>query len=155
MNVFNGIGRVGRNAEVRHTANGTAVAGFPVAVDVGYGDNKSTLWLDCALFGKRAESGLVQYLTKGQQVGVTGELGTRQFQKNDGTQGFAVTLRLNDVTLAGSQQGGQAPQQNYQQPQQPPQQQRPPQQPAPQPQGQYGAPAPGSFDDFDDEIPFR
>ncbi|OLO02913.1 MULTISPECIES: single-stranded DNA-binding protein [Salinicola] len=55
------------------------------------------------------------------------------------------------------QQGGNA------QPQQPPQQrpaqgQRPPQQgqPAPQPNQNpnYGAPNPGSFDDFDDEIPF-
>ncbi|MDH4571156.1 single-stranded DNA-binding protein [Salinicola acroporae] len=48
---------------------------------------------------------------------------------------------------------------NPQQPQQrPPQGQRPPQQsqPAPQPNQNpnYGAPNPGSFDDFDDEIPF-
>ena len=74
------------------------------------------------------------------------------------------------------QQGGGYPPQGNNQfqgnqppPQQAPQQaQRPPQQPAPQPpqQGgqpnhqqnnqnnQYGAPDPGSFDDFDDEIPF-
>ncbi|WP_110710474.1 single-stranded DNA-binding protein [Salinicola sp. CR57] len=55
------------------------------------------------------------------------------------------------------QQGGYGG--NPQQPQQrPPQGQRPPQQgqPAPQPNQNpnYGAPNPGSFDDFDDEIPF-
>lgn len=162
MNVFTGIGRIGRDAEVRSTQNGTSVAGFPVAVDVGYGENKSTLWLDCALFGKRAEGGLVQYLTKGQQVGVSGEIGTRQFQKNDGSQGFAVTLRLNDVKLAGGQQGGQSsqqqPQQNRpQQNQNPPQNQRPPQSQPPQGQQHqaYGAPDPGQFDDWDSEIPFN
>lgn len=145
MNVFTAVGRVGRNAEVRQTGNGTAVAGFPVAVDVGYGQNKSTLWLDAALFGKRAEGGLVQYLVKGQQVAVTGEIGTREFQKGDGSQGFAVTLRINELDLVGGQTQ-QAPQQSYQQPQQPQQQQQPPQgQPAPQV---------GGFDDYSDPIPF-
>ncbi|MEQ6889767.1 single-stranded DNA-binding protein [Halomonas sp. CS7] len=70
----------------------------------------------------------------------------------------------------GGQYGGQPPQQggNFGGGQQPPQQggqygggqpQRPAPQPAPPQQGgqqggNYGAPDPGSFDDFDDEIPF-
>ncbi|WP_110603333.1 single-stranded DNA-binding protein [Salinicola lusitanus] len=58
------------------------------------------------------------------------------------------------------QQGGYGgnPQQPQQPQQRPAQGQRPPQQgqPAPQPNQNpnYGAPNPGSFDDFDDEIPF-
>ena len=112
MNQFFGVGRIGRDAEVRQTGNGTAVAGFPVAVDVGFGENKQTLWLDAALFGKRAEGGLVQYLRKGQQVAVVGEIGTREYQKRDGSAGFAVTLRLSEIDLVGGQ-----PQQQAQQPQ--------------------------------------
>ena len=171
-NVFSALGRIGRDAEVRSTQSGTSVAGFPVAVDVGFGDHKQTMWLDASLWGKRAESGLVQYLVKGQQVHVIGEIGTREFQKRDGSAGFAVTLKVAEIDLVGGkgQDGGQAqgnqqgpqPQQNYggQQNnsyQQPPQNQQPTQNQ--QPQGQqnhqaYGAPDPGSFDDFNSDIPF-
>lgn len=181
--IYSALGRIGRNAEVRQTGSGTSVAGFPVAVDVGYGDNKTTLWLDASIWGKRAESALTQYLVKGQQVWVAGEIGTREFQKRDGSPGFAVTLKVQEVSLAGSPQGQQQnsygqPQQNtpqqgggYGQPQggPPPQQQAPQQggygapqggqqqtqqQPPNQGQGSYGAPNPGNFDDFDDSIPF-
>ena len=165
-NVFSALGRIGRDAEVRSTQSGTSVAGFPVAVDVGFGDNKQTMWLDASLWGKRAESGLVQYLVKGQQVHVIGEIGTREFQKRDGAAGFAVTLKVAEIDLVGGQaqgnQQGPQPQQNYggQQNnsyQQPPQNQQPTQNQ--QPQGQqnhqaYGAPDPGSFDDFNSDIPF-
>lgn len=161
--IYSALGRIGRNAELRQTGNGTAVAGFPVAVDVGYGNNKQTLWLDASIWGKRAESGLIQYLVKGQQVWVAGEIGTREFQKRDGAPGFAVTLKVQEISLAGSPQGQQAPQQpqgGYQQqgyggqaPQGAPPQHAPAQQPPAQGgQGNnYGAPNPGNFDD---EIPF-
>lgn len=146
MNKFIGLARLGRDAETRYTANGTAVANFAAAVDVGYGQNKSTLWLDCALFGKRAEGNLVQYLTKGTQCIVEGEINLRQFQKQDGSHGAAVTLNVQDLKLIGGQPNG-----NQQPAQQAPQQQRPqPQQQAPQP-----APGgPGPVNDFDDDIPF-
>lgn len=146
--VYSALARIGRDAEVRQ-AGGTSVAGFPAAVDVGFGNNKQTLWLDCSIWGKRAESGLVQYLAKGQQIHLIGEIGTREFSKRDGTQGFAVTLRVSDIGLAGGGNQG-PPQQGGQQPQQPLQPQQPPRS---QPPG-YGAPPPQGGDDFDDEIPF-
>lgn len=172
MGVYATVARIGRNAEVRQTGNGTSVAGFAAAVDVGFGDHKQTLWLDCSLWGKRAEGGLIPLLTKGQEVFISGELGTREFSKRDGSPGFAVTLKVAEIDLVGGKsQGGQpqnqgnqqnqAPQnhggqQNNSYPQQNQGQQRPPQgqnnqQPA---QNNYGAPDPGNFDDFDSEIPF-
>lgn len=148
--VYAAVGRIGRDAEVRHTPNGHSVAGFPVAVDVGFGDNKATLWLDASLWGKRAEGGLTQYLVKGQQVFVQGEIGTREFQKRDGTPGFAVTLKLSEIDLVGgSPQGGQQRQQ--------PQQQSPGQQGAALYGGQQQAPQPqqgGWGGEPDDSIPF-
>lgn len=164
MGVYSAVGRVGRNAEVRHTQGGHSVAGFPVAVDVGFGQNKTTLWLDASLWGKRAEGGLIQYLTKGQEVFVSGEIGTREFQKRDGSPGFAVTLKVAEIDLVGGQGNqGQQPQQNpqyqqqaqggFQQAQASYAQQQGQQSINPQ-QSSYGAPNPGSFDDFNDEIPF-
>lgn len=116
MNVLNAIGRVGRDAVTRHTQAGKAVTGWSLAVDHGWGDNKQTVWLDCSLWGDRGER-LAQYITKGSQLGVTGEIGTRE---HDGKT--YVTLNVRDVTLVGGRgEGGgraqspaqrQAPQQS-------------------------------------------
>ncbi|WP_252108801.1 MULTISPECIES: single-stranded DNA-binding protein [unclassified Halomonas] len=166
MGVYTTVARIGRPAEVRRTGNGTSVAGFPAAVDVGFGEHKQTLWLDCSIWGRRAEGGLIQYLVKGQEVFVSGEIGTREFTRGDGSPGFAVTLKVSEIDLVGGKgQGGNSGQGNQQrQPAQnqggqqhggyqpPPQNQRPPQHN--QQAGNYGAPDPSQYETFDDEIPF-
>ena len=105
MKNINIAGTVGKNAEVRHTQDGTPVASFSVAVDDRQGREKSTMWFDVSLWGKRGEV-LAQYLTKGTKVSVCGDLGTREY--NGKTY---LTVRANEVTLLGgkkrddSQQG--------------------------------------------------
>jgi single-strand DNA-binding protein len=113
MNNYSVIGRVGKDAQTRFTQGGDAVTGWSLAVDSGYGDKKQTLWLDCSLWGKRGEK-VAQYITKGAQVGVTGELGTRE---HDGKT--YLTLRVGEVSLIGGKRdeaprsnrggGGQSP----------------------------------------------
>lgn len=141
MNVCSFTVHLGADCRV-NTVNGTKVCNFPGAAKAGFGDREQTLWLDCALWGKQAESRLPEFLKKGQQVAVSGELSTREHEGKTYLQ-----LRCNSVNLIGKPQegGGQsAPQQqNNQQ-----QQSKAPQQP------QSSAPDPGNFDDFDDEIPF-
>ena len=154
MNVFTASGNIGRDAEVRN-AGGTSVAGFSLAIKSGYGDKAQTVWVDCSLWGKQAESGLVQYLKKGQFVVVTGELGTREHEGKT-----YVTLRVNNVTLGGkqdAQKSDQGQQQGYQQPQQQRQQQNGyaqassgMQRPQQQRQPVYNEPPM----DFSDDIPF-
>ena len=100
-------GRLGKDAEVRQTANST-VAGFSVATDVGYGDRKQTLWFDCSIWGKRAEGGLIQYLKKGQQVAVSGELSEREHEGKVYKQ-----IRVDDIDLMGGKsEGGQGERQS-------------------------------------------
>lgn len=89
-------GRIGKSAELRRTQNGDPVTSFSVAVDDGYGENKSTLWFDCSLWGKRGGS-LEQHLKKGTPVTVSGDLGRRE---HDGKT--YLTIRVNDVALQGS-----------------------------------------------------
>lgn len=96
MNVLTVVGNLGKDAEVRHTQNGDPVAGFSVAFKSGFGQKAQTNWLDCSIWGKRAEGGLIPYLTKGTQVAVSGELGTREY--NDKTY---LTLRVSEITLVG------------------------------------------------------
>lgn len=94
-------GRLGKDAERKSLANGTALAGFSVATDVGYGDNKQTMWLDCTIFGKRAESKLIDYLTKGAQVAISGDLSTREY--NDKTY---LQVRVDEIDLMGGKTEG-------------------------------------------------
>ena len=102
MNNYNAIGRVGKDAQTRFTQGGDPVTGWSLAVDSGYGDKKQTLWLDCSLWGKRGEK-VAEYITKGSQLGVSGELGTRE---HDGKT--YLTLRVAEVSLIGgkAQEGG-------------------------------------------------
>ena len=91
-------GGIGKDAEVRTTQGGDNVTGFSVAVDDRRGSEKSTIWFDVSIWGKRGDA-LAQYLTKGTRVAVAGELGTREH--NGKTY---LTVKADQVTLLG---GGQ------------------------------------------------
>ena len=92
-------GRLTRDAALRTMNNGDQVAGFSVAVDDRAGREKTTLFFDCSLFGKRGEA-LAPHLTKGSSVTVSGDFGTREHEGKT-----YLTVRVNDVTLQG---GGKA-----------------------------------------------
>ena len=95
MNNYACIGRVGKDAESRFTPSGKAVLSWSLAVDSGFGDAKQTIWLDCALWGERGTK-LAEYIKKGSQLGVTGELGTREHEGKT-----YLKLNVRDVTLCG------------------------------------------------------
>lgn len=127
MNVFSCTARLGRDAEVRFTKGGTAVCSFTGAVDSGYGDKKTTTWVQFALFGKRAEGNLPEYLVKGAQVAVSGELTTDEYQDKEGNNRFSLRCLVNSLDLIGGKQEA-----------------KPAQKPAPQ----------QIEEDFEDGIPF-
>lgn len=138
MNNCNFIGRVGKDAVVRHTQGGKAVTGWSLAVDTGWGDNKQTTWLDCSLWGERGEK-LAEHIRKGDRLGVVGEIGTREHEGKT-----YVTLNVRDVTLLGDKREGGNDRQQSSRPAR--------QQSAPQRQ-QQSAPV-DDFEDFDSQIPF-
>lgn len=98
MNVFTGIGRAGRDAEVRHTPSDKVVMSVGLAIDSGFGDNKQTTWLDCSAWGERFAK-VAEYIKKGDRVGVSGEIGTREHEGKT-----YVTLNVREVTLLASKQ---------------------------------------------------
>jgi single-strand DNA-binding protein len=106
MNIAMFVGNITRNAELKKVSkNGEerAVANFSIAVNEGFGDNKKTTYVSCALWGKRAES-LAQYLTKGLKVSVVGRIEARAYQTKDNELRADLMLTLNDIELCG---GGQ------------------------------------------------
>ncbi|MCX7097225.1 MAG: single-stranded DNA-binding protein [Methylococcales bacterium] len=143
-NVFSGVCTVGRDAEVRYAQSGMAVLSFTVANNIGFGDKQQTLWIQVALFGKRAEGSLKDYLKKGQQVFVSGELTQREYRANDGTTKTSLDLNATIVDLVGKRNESSQPQQSY-----PPSAAR---EPAPARQQATGY---DNFDaPYDDGIPF-
>lgn len=98
-------GNIGKDAETRKTQNGDAVTSWSVAVEERQGQEKRTIWFDCALWGKRGE-GLAQYITKGGKISVAGELSTRDYEGRT-----YLTIRADQVTLmGGGEQRGESSQ---------------------------------------------
>jgi len=108
MNVLNAIGNIGKDCEVRHTSNGDVVAQFSFALTSGYGDKQITTWINCNLWGKRAET-LAPILLKGIKIGITGELTNRPYIAKDGAEKYSLEVRVNDVTLLGKPTGNSMP----------------------------------------------
>jgi single-strand DNA-binding protein len=100
MNLITIAGRLGRDAEHKVLPSGKEVVNFAVAVDIGRGDNKTTLWIDCALWGERA-SKLQPYLVKGKSVTLAGDFNLRTFEKKDGSAGATITCDVQRLTLQG------------------------------------------------------
>ena len=96
MNQLIVIGNLGKDAKA-NTVSGTSVLNFSVAAKSGYGDKAQTIWIDCALWGKQAEGKLADYLKKGIQVGVSGEMGTREHEGKT-----YITMRVDKITLCGT-----------------------------------------------------
>jgi len=150
-----GLFRLGRDAELRYTPEGNAVANLALAFNYGKkgaDGNRPTQWVDAALFGKRAES-LVDYLVKGVAIVATlQDPNIRTYEKKDGTLGYTLSGSILDLEFAG---GGQQ-QQRSEPRQQPQQQERQAAAPRQAPQRQaapQGQPA-GNLADMDDDIPF-
>lgn len=94
-------GRLVKDAWTGATKDGKAMARFTVAEDVGYGDHKHTNFRDVVMFGKRAEGGLIQYLTKGQAVFITGEEKIEQPREHNGKYYNSITIFPQTVDLIG------------------------------------------------------
>ena len=92
-------GRLGRDAELRHTQGGDAVCSFSVAVDVRKGRDKETNWWRVSLWGKRGEA-LAPYLRKGSSVTVIGEFSLSEWEGKP-----QLNVRAHEIALQG---GGEA-----------------------------------------------
>jgi single-strand DNA-binding protein len=97
------IGRLTRDAELKYTASGQAVCKFSVAVNrrKKSGDQwvDEPSFFDIVLWGKQGES-LNQYLVKGKQVGVEGELRQDRWEQ-DGQNRSKVEIVANNLQLLG------------------------------------------------------
>lgn len=100
MNIGIFTGRLGRDAELRHTPKGDDVTNFALAVDVGTKANPQTMWIDCQVWGSRAAP-ITPYLLKGTKVTIQGRISLDEYTKKDGTNAAKIQVSCNEVDLHG------------------------------------------------------
>ncbi|MGH9254709.1 MAG: single-stranded DNA-binding protein [Vicinamibacterales bacterium] len=99
------VGNLGRDAELRYTPGGAAVATLSLATTEVWNDKQGqrqekTEWHRVVLWGKQAET-LQEYLVKGKQVYVEGRLQTRQWDDKEGNKRYTTEIKADRVTLLG------------------------------------------------------
>lgn len=164
------IGNLGQDPETRYMPSGGAVTNITLATSETWKDKTTgqpqerTEWHRVVFFNRLGEIA-GEYLKKGSKVYVEGSLRTRKWQGQDGQDRYTTEIVASEMQMLDSRGGAgggmndgsynQAPPQQRQ-PQQAaaPQQQNQNQNQPPQQQNQPPQPPAGSFDDFDDDIPF-
>jgi len=106
------VGRVVRDAELKYTSSGQAVCKFALAINrrrrVGEQWEDEANFFDIVLWGRQGEA-LNQYLQKGKQVGVEGELHQDRWQQDGQNRSRVEIIASNIQLLGGGSPGGQGP----------------------------------------------
>ena len=101
INVWYGIGHVGRDPEMRFTPSGKAVTNFSVAISEKYADQETTEWFNIVSWGKLAET-CNQFVHKGMQVFVSGTLHLKTWEGQDGEKHSQLEVTANKVQFLGN-----------------------------------------------------
>ena len=158
------VGTLGNDPEVKYSASGSSIANLSVATSEQWKDKQTgekkeqPEWHRVVIFGKLAEIA-GEYLRKGSQVYIEGQLRTRKWTDSNGVDKYTTEIVIPQMGGVMQMLGGRRDDSDQQQPrqqsgQQPqggwgtnPQQQQPQKQQSPQ--GGNEPPI-----DFDDDIPF-
>ena len=160
------VGNLGRDPETRTFPSGDQICNVTLATTDKWKDKASgemkeaTEWHRLVFNGRLAEIA-AQYLRKGSQIYVEGQIRTRKYQDKDGVEKYATDIRVDQMQMLGSRQGMGGPSGGgdddggyggggggYSRP------------PAAAPRAPAARPAPApaksssGFDDMDDDIPF-
>ena len=93
-------GRLVKDAEFKTFSSGKQVLEMSVAVNVGFGDRKSTNWIKAQQWGERGKK-LAEYLVKGSLIAATGELQVKEWESN-GKSGTDLTVNVQNLALLQS-----------------------------------------------------
>ena len=102
------LGRLGGDAETRHTSNGTPVSRVSLAMNRRWRDkddqiHEDTDWISVVLWNSES---LAEFLTRGKQVYVEGRLQTRSYEDREGVKRFVTEVVAQNVVLLGGGENG-------------------------------------------------
>ncbi len=135
------VGNLGRDPEIRYSANGQAIANVNIATSESWKDKNTgekqekTEWHRIVFFGRLAEI-VGEYLKKGSQIYVEGRLQTRKWQDKEGKDRYTTEIVANEMQMLGSR-GGPSDNQD-----------------TGSTQKSESTNEPAATDDFNDDIPF-
>lgn len=100
------IGNVGQDPTITNLESGRKVARFSLATNEFYKDAKGekqtdTQWHTVVAWGKTAEI-VENYVSKGQEIGISGKLKTRTYTTDDGNQRYVTEVEAQEILLLGS-----------------------------------------------------
>ena len=95
------MGRLTKDPEIRHTNSGKAVTSFTIAVDNGYGENKTTDFINCVAWEKTAEF-IKNWFAKGRMIVLVGRISTRTYEGQDGRKNYVTEVIINEVSFGES-----------------------------------------------------
>lgn len=108
------IGNLGKDPDVRSTANGGRVANFTLATSRSWNSaagerQEKTEWHNCVAWNGKGGGGLAdvveRYCKKGKQVFVEGEIEYRQYQDKEGQTRYITEIRVRELILLGGRGG--------------------------------------------------
>ena len=102
------VGRLGGDAETRHTQNGTPVSRVSLAMNRQWTDpekqvHEETDWIYIVLWNKES---LAAYLTKGTKLYVEGRIQTRSYEDNSGVKRYVTEVVAQNIVLLGGNGNG-------------------------------------------------
>lgn len=101
------VGNVGRDASLKYTSSGIAVADFSVAVSkvTGSGDTKQekTTWFKVTCWRNLAEIA-GQYVKKGGKILVVGEVGASAYTDKSGQLQVSLELTADQIKILSSRE---------------------------------------------------
>lgn len=105
------VGNVGQDPEIRALPSGAAVANLRLATSESWKDKQtgelreSTEWHSVAIFGRLAEV-VGEYVRKGQQLYIEGQLRTRKWQDKNGVDRYSTEIVANEMQMLGRRDVG-------------------------------------------------
>ena len=144
------VGRLGKDPETRYMTNGEAVTNATLATSENWKDKsgekqEKTEWHNLVFYRRLAEIA-GEYLKKGSQIYVEGKLQTRKWQTKEGQDRYTTEIIVNEMQMLGGKASGGSFEVVENKPAASSSSAAAPAKAAPA--------AKGSFDNFDDDIPF-
>jgi single-strand DNA-binding protein len=99
INVAVLVGRTTRDVELKYTSTGSAVGKFSLAVNRWNGTEEVADFFDCTVWGKQAET-MSQYVPKGMQIVVIGELRQNRWTTEGGAKRSRVYVNVRSFNFA-------------------------------------------------------
>ena len=98
------VGRLTRDPELKHTANGAAVVSFTLAVNRQFTNSQGEReadFINCVIWRKAAEN-FVKFTNKGSLVGIDGRIQTRNYENQQGQRVYVTEVVVDNFSLLES-----------------------------------------------------